>query len=173
VELQFRGKVGGVGFVRGVKVADVLLSFVDPNACVPALDALVPRHAKQARGASATRSCLILHIHGSRHVTQVCYSIVGLVAVEVVNVMRGHYAMRVQPCQAMRLEERSVDPDDNVAIAVDRSRDSAYLDPLATYSPPKDSAVQLVVKQRSQRFGGKVSAFHFRLFRLRMAAAFT
>ena len=162
-----------MGGFRGFEIAKVLLSPVDHDLRTPTLCALVPRHAEEARGASATRSCLILHIHGLRNIPEVCNSIVRPIPIDMVNVMFRPRAVRVQPRQSVRPEERSVDPDDNVAIAVDRSRDSAYLDPLATYSPPKNSAVQLVVKQRSQRFGGKVSAFHFRLFRLRMAAAFT
>ena len=71
----------------------------------------------------------------------------------------------------MRLELHPVDPDACVPVTVDTPSGCASLGTTARLNPPpKNPGVGVIVQQTSQRFDGKVSAFHFRLFRLRMAA---
>ena len=160
MEPQFRRQIGGVGDLRGVEIADVLLSSVDHDLRLPALSTLVQRHAAVTASVVRPWARLILQIHRSRNIPQVCYSIVRPIPVDVVNVMRGHYAMEMQPCQAMRLEFHPVDLDAGVAFAADRSSDCANLDPVVRlHHPPKDSGVGVIVQQASQGFGG--GAFHF------------
>ncbi len=168
MELQFRGKVGGVGGFGRVEIADVLISFIDINRCSPAFCVLAPRHAKQTGNFVTVRLCLILHVYGSCDVTKIFNPIVALVAIDMIDVMVGPSVIRVQPRQAMSLELHPVDPDACVPVTVDTPSDIAQFDPSAIYPPTELSGLRLVVQQASQGFGG--GAFHFRLFRLRMAA---
>ncbi len=125
MELQFRGKVGGVGFVRGVKKAEKEPLPVGPNLRSPTLIGLVPRNAEKSRGVVLLRSQLILLIRGLRYVTQVCYPVIGPVAIDVIDLLLRPRAVGVEPSQSMSHEGRPVDHDADVAAAVDRSRDSA------------------------------------------------
>ena len=159
MELQFCGKVSGVCGFGGVEIADVLMSFIDLNPCVPAFCVLVPRHPEEAGSVASLWACLILQIDGRRNVTQVCYPIVALVAIDMIDLIVRPRVIRVQPCQSMSQKFYPVDPDAGVAAIVDRPSNVAHFYIAAIYPPAENSRLRLVVQQASQGFGG--GAFHF------------
>ena len=162
MELQFRGKVGGVGGFGRVEIAKVLLSPIEHDPRLPALFVLAPRNPEVTANVVLRRLRLILHVHGSRHVTEISDPVVCLVTIDVINLLLRPRSMRVQPRQSVRPEVSTVNHNNDVALAVERSSGCANFDPVAKLNPPpKNSSVGVVVQQALQRFACKVGAFYF------------
>lgn len=75
--------IGGVGLFRRPERAEVTLRAVDPDVCSPPL--VVSLSADQAGSAISARSPEVLHVAGLRDISEVFDSVVGRIAVNVVN----------------------------------------------------------------------------------------
>lgn len=80
----------------------------------------MPYHAKQPSRAGALGRVLVLGVRAPADLAQVGKGIVGLVAINVVNLLRRPFACHVQKRELVRHRTVSVKHDVNVAIAANR-----------------------------------------------------
>ncbi len=152
VESQFCRQVSRVGNFRAAEIAKVLTSSVDLDLGHPTFIVLVPRNPKKTGSVALSWARLVLRVDRRRNVTQVGYPIVALVAVEMVDLLFGPHAVKMQISEAVGKEFFAIDHDADVTIVVERPRDYACFDITARLHPPvKDSSLRLVVQQASQR----------------------
>lgn len=148
-------KVNLMRFFRSVVIAQPFGFALNGQTCTPFV--LVPNNTHKTRFVSAVGFTHVLRIAIGKHITKICNSIVGLVAVNVVDKTFRPFAMRVQPRQSMRFVYAFCKANRNVADTffcaarnVPRFNCSAWAN-----SPSKNTRIGSIIKHFLNLFLGQ------------------
>jgi hypothetical protein len=151
-------QVRGVGLLWRVKVANVGLFSVQLNPCLK--PAITRPDAKNAKFVARSRAFLVLQIHASRYVAQVCNSIICAITINVVNIGFGPLCVHVQPRKAVRQKFCIAGSNDNVPKLIDAAHLRAFFTSAPRFAPRKKSRFWIVVQQLTQALCGNIGLSH-------------
>jgi hypothetical protein len=156
-----RCKVRGLSFLNGGVVGGVL-SAVKGDASPPR-SSMVFGHPKNARTLVVSQcGALVLRVDGSAHVSQVGDGIVRRISVHVIDVCIGPNAVRIEPRQAVKPVEKSVDLClEALSVASGATNSVAYADvPVWLHEPREHAALRVVLHKLAQTLRGKIGLSH-------------
>lgn len=139
-------KIDLMRFFGGAVVSQPFGLAVNGQTCTPFV--LVPNNAHKTRFVSAVGLTHVLRIAIGKHISKICNSIVGFVAVNVVNKTLGPVTIRVQPRQPMRFVNAFCYANRNVANALFRAtRNVSSFNRFAwANSPSKNTCISGITK---------------------------
>lgn len=152
VMLPLSRDVCGMGFFGRGKGSEVDVSSINLNARLP-LAFTKSFCTYQAGGAVTSGNPLVLAIFGSRHVSQVCNSVVVGDAIDVVNVASGPFAMNVEPRKTMLSVNAAFKANASVSLRLgDIPRPCPSLRKLIAADKPDENTRLRVVAQKLFQF---------------------
>lgn len=148
-----RGDVSRVSlFCRG-KCTEVVRNSVYEKRGLPTVPILVS--AENAGLRSFVSASLILQIDALSGFSKVAKSVVGFIAVDMVNVFFRPFASHVEPNDTMKVVTASVYNDSQVSVFVDRSANRSGFPAVTASAPRKYASFRIVLKQFAQAFKSK------------------
>ena len=118
---------------------------------------LVSANTKQADFIGFSSGSHVLQIAKSSYLPQIAKTIVFFIAIDVVNMMRRHFASDIKPRQSMRQSFNIVNGNANVPCAMHRA--SNFTDKIrapAMLAPSKNAGLRVIVQRLAQMFNGNV-----------------
>lgn len=99
----------------------------------------------------------VLQIAKSSDLSQITKTIVFFIAVNMVNMVRRHFANYIKPRQSVRQSFNIVDSNTNVTRAMDRAGNFAdKIRTPAMFAPSKNAGLRIIIQRLAQMFNGKV-----------------
>ena len=129
----------------------------------------MPTDTKKPGRVIAARSAFVLSVRPPRHVSEVRESVVGLDAVDVVDLLSGPRTSDMQPRESVGFVSAAINSDLDVSITIDSSSNSAGWKPSMStcgIDPGKKTCFWIVVKQLAQSLRGKIRISHEALLSL-------
>lgn len=160
---SFGVQVGRMGKFLGLERTEVHLLSAMPDACLKRAVPLVECHAKQSKFVVGFSAPLVLLVDGLGNDSQVCQSVVGLDAVNVIDLTARPIAVDVQEDNPVLPKGLPIDGDVSVSvllcIATKRANSFAAISSNGQASR-EYSGVRVVVEKFAQTLGGKIVCSH-------------
>ncbi len=148
--------VGSVSFFCGVEQPEMLRLTIDPYLRGKSVVVEAETYAKQSSLVGSLCQTLVLQIGEFGGVAQVIYSVVGLWFVTMVNIIRGPFAVDVQPRETVGFVLVSVNPYLDVAALIQATSNHSRKNVAsATNAPSEYSGQRVVVQKLTQTFNGE------------------
>lgn len=160
--------VSGVGFLGGVKRANVPAPATDHDSCQPTPTLRRPNHANQTTSAAPSRFSVLLILR-VRGLSQIRPAVIRSIAADMVDLSAGPFACHPKPSKPMRKKGLLPNVDATVSVVGGQPRDSAggFATPtIVGDSPSEDPRLCFVVKQLAQALCGKIRLIHDALQKL-------
>ena len=148
-------KVNLMRFFRSVVIAQPFRLALNGQTCAPFV--LKPNDAHKTRFVSAIGFTHVLRIAISKHIAKICNSIVGLVAVNVVDKTFRPFTLCVQPRQSMRFVYAFCNANRNVAYTLFCAARNVprFNRPAWANSPSKNACIGGIIKHFLNLFLGQ------------------
>ncbi len=152
-------KVGGVGFFGGFEVAEKDMPTINPNSGTPGV--LNPTDASEPAGIVARHTPSVVLVQRGGNIAEIRHSVVGPYAVDVVNLPNRPLSGGVEPSNSMYGVNLELEPNLQVAVAVERAGSiacvysDAWLD-----APVHEASVGVVREKLPRKRGGKMDLSH-------------
>lgn len=150
-------KVDLMGLFWRIVGAKAYLLSVHSDLCQPSL--FVRRDAKEAAEVAFFSFAHVLLVAHVRNIAQVCKAVIQRVAVDVVNLVKRHFASDVQPSKPMCGHVYAVNADVS-ATALNPSGRLVCSLSASSGVPSEDTRIWVVVKKFAQAFCGKIAGAH-------------
>lgn len=157
VQPAFGLKVDLMGLFWRIVGAKAYLLSVYSDLCQPSL--FVRRDAKETAEVAFFGFADVLLVAHVRNIAQVCKAVIQRIAVDVVNLVKRHFARDVQPSKPVRSHVHAINTNEPSPALHPSSRLVCSLS-AASGVPCKNTRLWVVVKKFAQAFCGKIAGTH-------------